>query len=219
MFHDFPWFPHAFPMIFHEMLNISIQIYVLGPSHFLSSPPGKLSCWPGARFGAQFAPHFMWGGLQITTATRGFNKHGEFTVSTNMKSSVALNLVLSKPTFMVCHGVSMSWFLRTNRQQKLANPQGTQVVHLPMRHDLLGMKLCSQIPNPQGLRTWLPWLMIQVVDRNKGPIRAFSGNNGPLGSSLSVPSEAICPEKILQLGQASLSGVFCWECLSIHVVL
>ena len=113
----------CFPMIFHEMLNISIQIYVLGPSHFLSSPPGKLSCWPGARFGAQFAPHFMWGGLQITTATRGFNKHGEFTVSTNMKSSVALNLVLSKPTFMVCHGVSMSWFLRTNRQKIGQSPR------------------------------------------------------------------------------------------------
>ena len=215
MFHDFPMFSHDFPWNAEHIYTnlclgaLSFSLFASRETFLLARSTIRRAVCTSfyVRWIANNNSHQR---IQQTWGVHSFNKHEKFTVA---------KLGAEKPTFMVCHGVSMSWFLRTNRQQKLANPQGTQVVHLPMRHDLLGMKLCSQIPNPQGLRTWLPWLMIQVVDRNKGPIRAFSGNNGPLGSSLSVPSEAICPEKILQLGQASLSGVFCWECLSIHVVL
>lgn len=215
MFHDFPWFPHVFPMIFHEMLNISIQIYVLGPSQILALRlPGNFLV--GQEHDSARSLHLIkmvdCAATTATTATR-FNKHGEFT-----EVHSCLKLGAEQTNFNICHGVSMSWFLRTNRQQKIGrsprDPSG------PFTHAAWPSGDEAVQPNPQSTRFKnVATMVIQVVDRNKGPIRAFSGNNGPLGSSLSVPSEAICPEKILQLGHASLSGVFCWECLSIHVVL
>ena len=84
IFHDFPMLFH---MIFHEMLNISIQIYVLGPSHFLSSPPGKLSCWPGSTIRRAVCTSFYvrWIAnnnshqrIQQTWGVHSFNKHEKF---------------------------------------------------------------------------------------------------------------------------------------------
>ena len=119
MFHDFPMFSHDFPWnAEHIYANLclgalSFSLFASRETFLLARSTIRRAVCTSfyVRWIANNNSHQR---IQQTWGVHSFNKHEKFTVA---------KLGAEKPTFMVCHGVSMSWFLRTNRQKIGQSPR------------------------------------------------------------------------------------------------
>ena len=215
MFHDFP---DDFPMFFHDFPWNAEHIYTnlcLGAlSSFSSSPSRETFLLAGARFGAQFAPHkdVDCAATTATTATR-FNKHGEFT-----EVHSCFKLGAEQTNFN-----NLSWCVNElilkdkSTTKNWPIPKGPKWSIYPC-----GMTFWDEAvqPNPQSTRFKnVATMVIQVVDRNRGPIRAFSGNNGHLGHLCQCQVKRFAQKKSFNSATQVSAEYFVGNALVFHVVL